>query len=226
MPVRLPPGHEGTRVERRDDGAWLFPDRPWDAETGEEFRRLGCVRVWLNEARGWHPGPEGLSFLPGLNGTLRHLLILLRQPLSALDEVSTLTDLVSLTIPTEGLEEPVDLRPLLRLRDLGVSGGRFVIGPSPDLEEVRLVEDPTDDLRALAPATAIRRLVIKSSEMKSLQGIEGQPIESVSLLAMPRLEDASALHRLPHLREVWVAGCKSATVTTIEQLPGVKVLAE
>jgi hypothetical protein len=225
MSVMLPPGHAGTRVEHREDGAWLFLDRPWDERTAEEFDQLNCVGLWLNEARGWRPGPDGLSFLPSLNSTLRHLLIFLRRSrLEAMDEVCALDRLTSLTLPTEGLAEPLDLRGLDQLADLGVSGGRLTLGTMPRLQELRLVEDPREDLTGLSKVAGLRRLVIKSSRMQSLTGIEGQPIESVWLAGLRRLTDVSALLDLPHLRQVVIDDCKRAVVEAAKGVTGVKVI--
>jgi hypothetical protein len=108
--------------------------------------------------------------------------------------------------------------PLLRKLEVQRAADLSALSLLPALEELSLDAPRVDTLRTLAGARGLRKLTVNpTGRLRSLDGIEGLPIEVVKVEGRP-LESVGAVAALPALRELQLDGIRK--VTDIERIGG------
>lgn len=122
--------------------------------------------------------------------------------------------MLNVTIVPPHKPRPLDLSQWPRLKSLtltwrdGISG----IEALTELEDLRLMEFRGEDLRGFAGARALKKLVIKDANIRSVAGIEAHPhLQSVLLAACRRLQHIDDLAAVAGLRELTLDGCPRLT---------------
>jgi hypothetical protein len=149
---------------------------------------------------------EAIADMPRLDALSLDILEL--EEFGVLNRVSSA--LTSLSLGTTRSKKP-RLAPLDRFRSLrvlyleGQSNGIEVLGGLEQLEDVTLRSITTPDLRYLAPLNRLWSLDIKLGGIRSFEGIEGKAtIKYLELWQLRKLRDATVLHSLPGLQNVFM----------------------
>ena len=109
---------------------------------------------------------------------------------------------------------PLDLGHLARLRSLALTWRDGVTGfdQLTELERLRLIEFRGEDLRLIASEKKLIELVLKTSSIRSVSGIEAhRGLETVLFGACSRLRELEALSTLHRLQKLTLTSCRRLT---------------
>ncbi len=121
----------------------------------------------------------------------------------------------------------VDLSSFPGLRRCTLAGAGEVAGmdAAAELEELVLERGKVETLRGLAPLRRLRKLHLEGmSRLVSLEGIEGLPIEDLTVIRARALRSVGAAASLPRLRALELEGVRA--VEDFERLAGTATLEE
>lgn len=139
----------------------------------------------------------------------------------------SLTNLRSLSIALDG-QSNIDMSGMSRLKELTLrwrKGRVFGLEKCQQINYVCLIEYMEDDFLPVMSLAQLERLVVKTSTIRTLDGVESfENLHTLELGACRRLRTISMLRQIPKLRRLELSGCPQ--LDDISAISGMEYLEE